>query len=117
MVAQRMIDPDTETLLAWLKAIATGGAVECEGKRLTLRSSLSVACSIKLDTEFVNKHGALAEAIRSTASRSKGKWRLAARAKSPESEMWLLSCYIAAEWQQADVMAAPSRKRVSPNGP
>ena len=80
MVTQRMKDPDTETLLAWLKAIATGGAVECEGKRLTLRSSLSVAGSIKLDTEFVNNHGALAEAIRSTASRSKGKWHLAAAA-------------------------------------
>jgi hypothetical protein len=80
MVTQRMKDPDTETLLAWLQAIATGGAVECEGKRLTLRSSLSVACSIKLDTEFVNKHGALAEAFRSAASRSKGKWHLAAAA-------------------------------------
>ena len=63
MVAQRMLDPDTETLLAWLKAIATGGAVECEGKRVTLRSSLTVAGGIKPGTEFVNKHAALAQAL------------------------------------------------------
>ena len=55
MATQRTKDPHTETLLAWLKAIATGGAVACEGKRVALRSSLTVACSIQLDTEFVKQ--------------------------------------------------------------
>ena len=80
MVRQRMTDPHTETLLAWLKAIATGGAVECEGKRMTLRSSLTVVCNIKLDTVFVKKNADLARALRSTASNSKGNRRLAADA-------------------------------------
>ena len=40
MIKQRVTDPDSTTLLAWLKAIAHGGLVKCNGRQMALRPGL-----------------------------------------------------------------------------
>ena len=74
MVKQRLKDPDTKTLLSWLQAISTGGVVSCEQQRMAVQSSLGSSCAFRLDAEFARKHPSLADALRTAAHASKGKW-------------------------------------------
>ena len=60
MVKQRVTDPDSTTLLAWVKAIAHGGLVKCNGRKMALQPGLQNACNVKLSPEFVQKHVSLA---------------------------------------------------------
>ena len=76
MLKQRVVDPDTQTLLAWVQAICTGGVVDCEMKRIAVQSSLGLSMNINLDPGFAAKHAGLATALRKAANASKGKWHL-----------------------------------------
>ena len=77
MVKQRVTDPDTKVLQSWCQVISSGGLVTCEKKRMLLQScSVGSSIGIKLNAEFVERHGSLAGSIRQAAQNSKGKWLL-----------------------------------------
>ena len=76
LVGQRVTDPDTTTLLSWLKAISTGGMVSCEKKQMVLlKTCQGPSFGVAMSKEFQDRHRGLAEAVRTAISASKGKWK------------------------------------------
>lgn len=76
MIKQRVTDPDSATLMSWLKVVASGGLVKCAGQSMALRPGVQCGHHVKLSSEFAEKHRHLADAIRKAARDSKGKWVL-----------------------------------------
>ena len=75
LVRQRVTDPDTTTLLSWLKAISTGGMVSCEKMQMVLQKTCQgPSFGVAMSKEFQDRHRSLAEAVRTAVSASQGKW-------------------------------------------
>ena len=81
-LVKRRETPSTTELLKWLKAVAHGGAVECEKKRMTLKPGIRSALQVQLASSFVLNHPQLSGALRSTIALPGSKWQLS---KAPSS--------------------------------
>ena len=76
MFHKRVTDPDTNSLLAWLRVVSAGGSVQCEQKNIILKSSVAVPMFIRMSPAFEAKHAPIAKALRSVATGKKCKWSL-----------------------------------------
>ena len=75
IIRRRVTEPDTITLLSWLKAISTGGMVSCEKQKMLLqRACAGPSLSLTMSKNFQERHRSLAAAMRTAAANSKGKW-------------------------------------------
>ena len=83
MVRKRATDPDTASLLSWVRALATGGVVSCEKQRMAIQqASQGPKLTVNMSREFLLRHATLAGAIRRSAAESEGKWSFTGNAKS-----------------------------------
>ena len=88
MIRQRIVDPDTTTLLSWLKAVSQGGLVKCAGKQMALDPGTWSNAQVQISKDFATKYPSLSGAIHTAAKNSKGKWGVnsssAAKTKNPK---------------------------------
>ena len=95
---RKMSDPNTQDLLAWLKAIFNGGSVSCGGKSFDLEPARRVPTTISLDENFSRKHALLSKALTTMTASKDSQWQVARPDKGSRSARSITKKRDLVEW-------------------
>ena len=85
MFRRKMSDPNSQDLLAWLKAISQGGSVSCAGKIFNMEPAHRVPTTISLQENFSRKHALLSKALKSVTAVKDSQWHVTRPDERPRS--------------------------------
>ena len=77
-LVEKRESPDTAEFLKWLQAVAHGGCVQIEGKRMSMKPGIRQAQRVRIAPSFVFNHPRLNAALTSSMRAYGSQWQASA---------------------------------------